>query len=154
MKHKIYLIIVISLLFFSCSNSIMLNQRIKEDKYLNRRGLILTPLGSLEKHVELTDSLNLGLNRDNVIIYISTNKHSFTVVNLKVGSKLSDIPNYKKEDIIYNRGFAYSIKVNDIWYAAFDFKNLPSEESKILFFFQYEFDLPLKKTKPIIINIQ
>jgi hypothetical protein len=147
MKYQIYIASIISLLFFSCKSNYKLNQKIRNKKILSQRGLILVPSANLEKHIKLKDSLSLGLNENNIIIYVATDNPSFIITDLRIGSKLTDIPNYKNKTIINSKGFAYSIKIDDVWYAGFDYKKTLTNDSEILFFFQYKFHFPLEKTK-------
>ena len=49
------------------------------------------------------------------------------------------IPAYNNREIGYIPGWGYYIEIESGWYAGFDSKTKPNEESRILWFFKYNF---------------
>jgi hypothetical protein len=75
----------------------------------------------------------------NNVIYISTNDEKFKTSKLNMNSTLKEIPHYKDSLISDTPWGAYYIKVSKNWYAGFNNKTKPDENSKIGWFFKYDF---------------
>ena len=75
-----------------------------------------------------------GIDVNKKLVFISTTDTAFNINNIKyIGMPLLVFTN--KENIKTIRGWGSYLKINQDWYAAFDFKHL-SDNSKVLFVFQ------------------
>jgi len=103
------------------------------------KSVIYTPVGFNDlATVELEGiKYNLGLDNAKKILYIQSSDPNFTVEGLKTGDPVGSF--YKQDKINLIRGWGYFVPINSKWYAAMDFKEEPTQDSPILFFFQYDF---------------
>lgn len=138
MKSKI-LFLGLSVLILSCSTTRMIRENYYGNKIVDEKR-ILIPSGALINAADIIENdvkYTLGLTSNNEIKYVSTNDTKFKIEGLSVNMELSHIKSH--EEVRNIKGWGYFFKTNSDWYAAFDFKEKPNSNSKILFFFRYEF---------------
>lgn len=71
------------------------------------------------------------------IIFISTRDTAFLINGKKyIGQPLSSLEN--RQDVEKVPGWGHYVKIDNEWYAGFDFKSV-NPQSKVLFLFKYEF---------------
>lgn len=137
-------ILLITLLFISCK-SFQLN--LGDDINFESERKIFIPRLTFAKYKKVSVKnieYLLAVNKSNKIVYISTNDKKFKTSNLSTLNLLRDISDFK-DSLKFDRAWgAYYIKVNSAWYAGFNAENTPSENSKIKWFFKYNF--PKNKT--------
>jgi hypothetical protein len=75
----------------------------------------------------------------NNVIYISTKDEKFKTSKLNMNSTLKEIPDFKDSLISDSPWGTYYIRVNKDWHAGFNNKTKPDENSKIGWFFKYDF---------------
>ncbi len=75
---------------------------------------------------------------NNIIIYIGTTDKNFTISNLKINDLLPE--SYFNREWGYSTGWGYYIEIESGWYAGFDFQTKPDEESRIQWFFKFNFN--------------
>tara|TARA_R110002050_G_scaffold121541_1_gene239889 strand:- start:66 stop:527 length:462 start_codon:yes stop_codon:yes gene_type:complete len=133
---------LIFLLMINCKNNeIALGGKL--NRVSENNSMILIPSGGFVKSENiLIDNIEyvIGINSNLEVIYISTKDTTckFGDSGIMVGSKLSDI-DMGKDKLNYIPGWGYYIKINSIWYAGFDFDEVPNDDSRIGWLFQYEF---------------
>lgn len=101
---------------------------------------IFIPNGSLiDSYIVLSDSIEytLGVNKQSELVFISTSDPKFSVEGTKIGDFIIGLENENK--IGYITGWGYYIQLNENWYAGFDCKSKPKENSKIEWIFSYKF---------------
>jgi hypothetical protein len=143
---------IILFCFYACSPKYDL---ILGSSYVHQNNVnqskILIPSGSLYESDFIKHkggSYNIAINKNEKIVYISTTDPRIYIDGLSIHNKLSDIYNNsgaKKNEVEYASGWGYYIKINSEWYAAFDYKSVPTGETKIGWFFKYKFGEGNKK---------
>jgi hypothetical protein len=138
MKYS-YLIVIIVIVLSSCTPKILeLNSKLESVK--DSKEKILIPNGSLYKLVEKKAkniNYNFGVNSKSEVVYISTSDPKFSIEGINMNSLFSDIS--KKNKVEYISGWAYYVKINSEWYAAYNLKTPPKATDKISWFFKYKF---------------
>lgn len=117
----------------------MLNSIVRDTKIGNTFEFM--PNGTLVPSVSIDNNnieYTIGLSPNNRIIYIGTRDKKFTINGLKINSPLPK--SYFDGIFGYIIGWGYYKKIDSGWYAGFDFQTKPNEESKIQWFFQFDFD--------------
>lgn len=97
---------------------------------------VLPPYGFQDKIVFKAGDINFfGAVKSGRIVFISTHDPGF-VINGKsyVGTPLSSFKN--RDELVTSPGWGSYLKIDDEWYAAFDYKEL-SDASKVVFVFKY-----------------
>lgn len=98
------------------------------------------PSGNVVRTDTMTDKgilFTVGLTDENRIIYIDTRDPNFTLSGFKVQMPLRN--RYNSSELYYAPGWGYFFPIKKGWYAGFDYRNKPTAESPILYFFQYQF---------------
>lgn len=140
MYHRIKILMAISFLL-SCStgNHLSLDTKLIDQKKNNEK--ILLPSGEpanstsvIEKNIKYS----VGLSSKSKIIFISTIDKNFNLNGLKVGNTLP-FKYLTGNKIKYIPGWGYYIKIDSEWFAGFDFQIKPDKDSKIGWFFKYDF---------------
>ena len=141
MKAYIFILFVLAS-FFSCGSSknhIELNTHINRSKY-NVNYKMLIPSGDFVDSFDYTINnvtYSVSLSLRNKVIYLSTNDNDFIIDELRINNPVSD--KYLTKEFKYRPGWGYYLPLRDGWYAGFDFKNKPTKESVIIWFFKYDF---------------
>lgn len=140
MKSKIIICLSLLLLLSDCSSKkdLISNTPANETKVRNTfvfipNGLSVNSYSVIEKNIEYT----VGVLK-NKIIYIGTTDKNFTISGLKIGDKLPET--YFSKEWGYRPGWGYYIEIESGWFAGFDFQTEPNYESRIQWFFKYDFD--------------
>lgn len=95
--------------------------------------------------VKIADVYYSIVTENKKVKYISTNDKEFKINGGKViGKKLTEFKN--KAELKLYLGWGHYLKLDDEWYAAFDFNSI-SDTSKCLFVFKYDFGEQPKKVK-------
>ena len=133
------LVIFISVLFFSCSprtqlalNSSYENTKATDTYVLIPNGALVDSHQIIENNIEYTVGVVNGR-----IKYVSTFDKDFTVGGLRINDLLPK--SFSNRQWGYRPGWGYYIELDAGWYAGFDFKTKPTEESRIQWFFKYDF---------------
>lgn len=152
-----FIIIFTLLTLSSCSSSKTFSK--EEVLHLSKLPEIndeLIPIGESPWHLMISPSqfvvgykvfcegihYDIGLNSENRVCYISTNDTAFTTnEGLRIGNTLSDVKEVSNQKITKELGWAYYLKLNGGWHAAFvegeSMTDEPlSEDSEINFFFK------------------
>lgn len=139
--NKIVFLLSVSMMYLSCSpiEQLALNSIVKETKINNTfeflpNGALIKSFSIIEKNIEYT----VGVSSNNRIIYISTRDENFTIYGLKINNQLPE--SYFDKTLEYRAGWGYYIEIDSGWYAGFDFQTKPNIESKIQWFFQFDFN--------------
>ena len=131
---KIIIAIIIELLFFSCA--------IKNEKSEKNIGIkVMIPSGKIihaKKVIDSNITFIYGIDEKDNVIYVSTNDSKFKIQNYNLNNTFGDI-SLNMKDMKYIPGWGYYIKIDNIWYAGFNFKSKPRQTSKIEWFFKYNF---------------
>lgn len=140
MLHKIK-ILVIMFIVLSCSsaNQIKLNTKVSSENRDNNK--ILLPSGALVFStlvIEKSIKYSIGISSDNEIIFISTTDDKFKVKGFKVNDYLPQ-EYFNENKIKHIPGWGYYVDLGDGWFAGFDFNRKPGADSKIGWFFKYNF---------------
>lgn len=107
--------------------------------------LLLSSSGQSSKSFDIVCNnihFSISTNDSNKIIFISTNDTNFiTSDKIKVGTPLSEFPDYYSPSVNKETGWAYFIKLKSGWNAAFtegeSMTNKPlTQKSKVSFFFK------------------
>jgi hypothetical protein len=139
--NKIILLLLVSIMCLSsCSSKKYLTLKSKFRVTEANNTFIFIPNGALinsfpivENNIEYTVGV---LN--NIIIYIGTTDKNFTISNLKINDLLPE--SYFNREWGYSTGWGYYIEIESGWYAGFDFQTKPDEESRIQWFFKFNFN--------------
>lgn len=139
--NKIILISLISIMCLSsCSSKkyLTLESKFKGTKANNTfifipNGALINSFPIVENNIEYTVGV---LN--NIIIYIGTTDKNFTISSLKINDLLPE--SYFNREWGYSTGWGYYIEIESGWYAGFDFQTKPDEESRIQWFFKFNFN--------------
>ncbi|NLL29245.1 MAG: hypothetical protein GX259_10665 [Bacteroidales bacterium] len=139
--NKIILLLLVSIMCLSsCSSKKYLTLKSKFRVTEANNTFIFIPNGALinsflivENNIEYTVGV---LN--NIIIYIGTTDKNFTIGNLKINDLLPE--SYFNREWGYSTGWGYYIEIESGWYAGFDFQTKPNEESRIQWFFKFNFN--------------
>lgn len=137
--------VTLFLLVFSFSGCAPITSLRLDDPYMAKTDKIqyeLMPSGNVVRSYTYTDSIKnitytVGVSANDEIIYIGTRDPNFKMGGLTVGSPVGNYLN--KGDLRYASGWAYFVPVKDGWYAGLDYKNQPTSDSPVLYFFQYRF---------------
>ncbi len=79
----------------------------------------------------------LTASKQNKVHYISTRDKNFKAGHLQVGQPLAALKQQQADFSVEHRlGWGYYIKLENGWYAAFDWKNPPNDAAKINYFFR------------------
>lgn len=149
--NKTILLLLVSIICLSCSSmkDLTLGSKFRGTKASN--GFIFIPNGSfINAFPVVMNNIEYKVGvLNNTIIYIQTRDKNFTINNLKINDKLPEsyiinrefvsIPAYNNREIGYIPGWGYYIEIESGWYAGFDSKTKPNEESRIECFFKYKF---------------
>ena len=149
--NKTILLLLVSIICLSCSSmkDLTLGSKFRGTKASN--GFIFIPNGSfINAFPVVMNNIEYKVGvLNNTIIYIYTDDKNFTINNLKINDKLPEsyiinrefvsIPAYNNREIGYIPGWGYYIEIESGWYAGFDSKTKPNEESRIECFFKYNF---------------
>ena len=148
--NKTILLLLVSIICLSCSSmkDLTLGSKFRGTKASN--GFIFIPNGSfINAFPVVMNNIEYKVGfLNNTIIYIYTDDKNFTINNLKINDKLPEsynnrefvsIPAYNNREIGYIPGWGYYIEIESGWYAGFDSKTKPNEESRIEWFFKYNF---------------
>jgi len=104
----------------------------------NSGKLYVFPPYSLQDRIKFTvDSIqfNGAVTEDKEIIFVSTSDPDFTINGKKyIGLPFSYLEN--KADAITLLGWGSYVKINEEWYAAFDYKAPPTNSSRVAFVFK------------------
>lgn len=139
--NKIILLLLVSILCLSsCSskNYLTLGSEFKGTKANNT--MVFIPNGTLVNSSPIVENdieYTVGVLNDK-IIYIDTTDKNFTISNLKINDRLPE--SYFNRDWGYIPGWGYYIEIESGWYAGFDFQTKPTEESRIQWFFKFDFN--------------
>jgi|SRR5690606_34956400 len=87
----------------------------------------------------------IGLNKENKIIFITTNDLNFETNGFKINYTMGKEFNKKGKEQI--QGWGQFILLDSGWYAAFDYKDTINENSKIKWFFKFDFSESNAKLK-------
>lgn len=101
---------------------------------------VLIPSGALVNSFPLVENnieYTVGVNNDK-IIYISTADKNFRINNLKINDLLPE--SYFNREWGYIPGWGYYMEIESGWYAGFDFQTKPDKESRIQWFFKFDFN--------------
>ena len=101
---------------------------------------VLIPSGALVNSFPLVENnieYTVGVNNDK-IIYISTADKNFRINNLKINDLLPE--SYFNREWGYIPGWGYYVEIESGWYAGFDFQTKPDKESRIQWFFKFDFN--------------
>lgn len=136
MKHLFLLII--PFLCVSCASANRLsNAGYEEPEATETR--VLIPNGDLvhartivEGEVEYMVAV-----QDGKIVYLSTIDEDFTIVGLRVNDPLP--ASYADKEWGFRQGWGYYKEIESGWYAGFDPLTKPTEDSRIQWFFKYDF---------------
>jgi len=124
----------------SCQNSkIMLGSKISD--YKNNTEKLMIPSGALiySEKISLDNiAYTIGVNQNKIIVYVMTTSSNFKINELNLNSKLKDITS-NLDELTYIPGWGYYIKTNSDWFVGFNFNNRPTLDSKINWFFKYNF---------------
>ncbi|BEH00164.1 hypothetical protein [Bacteroides sedimenti] len=138
--NKIILLSLVSIMSLSCSSKkyLTLNSIVKETKANNTfffvpNGALIKSFPIIEKNIEYTVGV---LN--NKAIYIGTTDKNFTISGLKINDKLPE--SYFVGEWGYRAGWGYYIEIESGWYAGFDFKTKPNRDSRVQWFFKFDFN--------------
>jgi hypothetical protein len=139
--NKIIIILFISFMCLSCStkNQLTLNSKLNEIKADNT--FIFVPNGKMVKSFSIIEKnivYTVGVSLNNKIIYIGTKDENFNISQLRINDQLPESYFYKKWG--YNVGWGYYIEIESGWYAGFDFQTKPNAESRIKWFFKFDFN--------------
>ena len=149
--NKTILLLLVSIICLSCSSmkDLTLGSKFRGTKASN--GFIFIPNGSfINAFPVVMNNIEYKVGvLNNTIIYIYTDDKNFTINNLKINDKLPEsyiinrefvsIPAYNNRELGYIPGWGYYIEIESGWYAGFDSKTKPNEESRIECFFKYNF---------------
>lgn len=131
--------LLLFLLLISCKSSYLdldktLHFESGEKLYLNSSVLLKYKIFKIQ-NIEY----RIAVNKSDKIKYISTRDTNFKTSNLRINNLLKEIPNYKAS-LKYDENWKiYYIKVNKEWYSGFNEDTKPNEDSKIGYFFKYNF---------------
>lgn len=140
--NKLIKLLLVSAICLSCStkNNLELNSMIVNEGKADTT-FILIPNGALiksyniiEKNIEYT----LGISSDDKIIYILTTDIKFIINDLRINSTLPE--SFFDKDWGYRPGWGYFTELESGWFAGFDFQTKPNKESKIQWFFKFDFN--------------
>ncbi len=139
-RQKIFGLLIVIMMLDSCvTQKIELGSIYVKERSNERIGIFM-PSGDLincERVHYGGIEYDLVISPDGRIKYISTNDENFEVNGLKVGYTISQID--KINPIEEKMGWGYYMKIDEKWYAGFDFNESPTKNSPILWFFQYDF---------------
>jgi hypothetical protein len=129
------------IIFLSCTSNekLTLNSIFNQQK--NNNTYIYVPNGSLIKSFSIIKNhieYKIGISSNNRIIYICTTDEKFSIKGLKINDILPD--SFFKNQFGYRLGWGYFIEIDSGWYAGFNYQTKPNIESKIEWFFQFDFN--------------
>jgi hypothetical protein len=139
--NKIILLLFVSIMCLSCVSKkyLTLNSTIKETKADST--FIFVPNGALIKSFSIIKKnikYIIGISFNNRLIYIGTTNENFIINGLKINDQLPEC--YFDKEWGYSAGWGYYIEIESGWYAGFDFQTKPNEESRIQWFFKFDFN--------------
>ena len=74
---------------------------------------------------------------DDRIIYITTNDNRFSIFGLRINDLLPE--SFYNKERHYVPGWGYYIDLGSGWYVGFDHHSKPTEDTRIQWFFKYDF---------------
>ena len=138
--NKIILLSFVSIMCLSCSSKkyLTLNSVVKETKADNTfifapNGALIKSFSIIEKNIEYT----VGVSLNDKTIYIGTIDKKFTISGLKINDLLPK--SYFDREWGYSAGWGYYVEIESGWYAGFGFQTKPNRESRIQWFFKFDF---------------
>ena len=131
-----YIMLFIVLGLVSCSNDIKLGNKYGGKQDIDSKNKIIMPDGNyanLLKDYVNGYSVNIGVNKENTIVFISTKDENFETSNYRVGSII------ESQDIQKISGWGNYIELKTGWFAAFENINTKEKKNKISWFFKFDF---------------
>lgn len=131
-------LILLFILCLSCTPKpdLTLHSVYKESKISNEN--ILLPSGAFVHSYDITDNgieYAIGVKEDR-IVFICTKDERFSIDGLRINDLL---PDSCHKEWRYRPGWGYYIGLCDGWYAGHDYQAKPNEQSRIQWFFKYDF---------------
>lgn len=121
-------------------NNIIIHKKQNSSSHSNGYGILIPYDRLVKRDVIYVDSceINVVHSEDNSIEYISCNDSSFCVEGIRPGAKFPD--KLKGKELEYLRGWGYYVNITGNWYAGFDYNIEPTDTSKVLFVFWFNFN--------------
>lgn len=137
--NKRFLISCFVFMFVSCSSMNHLPLISTQRKTRAESTYIFLPSGAIVESFQVVENqieYSVGISNGR-IVYIATDDNNFTINGLKINDRLPQ--SYLKREWGFRPGWGYYIEIESGWYACLDFSKHPDEESRIQFFFQFDF---------------
>ena len=137
MKEGKLLLLMVSVLCLCCrqpETQLALNSSFKEKEQVDT--LIFIPNGAfVNSHTVMENGIEYTVGvQDGRIVYVDTVDKNFTIRGLRINDRLPR--SYEGKEWGYRPGWGYFKEIDSGWYALFDFRKKPTEESRIEAFFK------------------
>lgn len=138
MTTRLFILVFLSFLTYSCSKRVNLDIGSKLRFPINSEKYVLTPNGSLVFSIDTIKNgiaYTLGIDKGGNVIFVSTIDAKIKINGKMIGKSIGII----SSKIEYVKGWGYYVKLSNDWYAGFNYENKPTPNKKIQWFFKYKF---------------
>ena len=139
---KYVIMIVVLLTITSCKTvNLDLRESYSKNNEMQLLNKVFLPNNTYANSIDIVNKgidFKLGLNKENKIIFISTSDLNFEANGFKIESKIGEEIN--KKQIEHIQGWGKFMLLESGWYAGFEDRDTINKNSKIKWFFKFNFN--------------